>query len=395
MLKILRVQPRESKKLIGTKVLKMHDFRTDLTEIYPDHLRCAYAIPPRSYTGPASPEGYAARLLSRNGTEEIVTKLEQELHVSHEAHGDNLRMLRDHAPEQYDLLIRGDPCAALNHAVAQGDPATAILRPIVSDHALLLCVGTAHLRIAALKQSGTNPLPGFSEQSQWPTMSQVANSALIQPAKKLQVLPGLDVAEDARDEQALQALKNTGILEGDDDSEWLFTMLTQVRDEMPAAGLTTNDVALAFGGAVELTAPLSTATTEDISDAGWAKRSFTLERIGVDTPAGAVIVALNLLLARDRIESCIDAIVANAPLPDFDFLTVPKDLSNNALARITELLRVEGQSDRFAPKVVAPEENRNCKQLVMNTRSKIESGEIDRALNHLRIDPTELFQPKS
>lgn len=365
-------------------------FKTDLFQLPAIHLEYAYLFPPQACL--MSSERYAANLLSRRAFDEVVIILEDHLAISHENHGQDLRALRDQTPEQHSLLIRGDPRATLEKAMERGVQDISFLRPILTNHVIFLTAATAAVRIAALRKSREDPMQGFAGSSAAPTLPMAYQSTIIDPAKSLYDLCQLEIPNDSTDDDAINILKESGKLDDDESSERLVKIMFEIRARIPSHkvnGGYVKDITRFISANIEIARSI---TKKDFQEAGWMRRSFTMERFGVRATEGAVIVALNLLMARERIEACIDAILGARPLPTFDFCSCPDSIGNNALARTTEALRVEGQSDKSAPREVADKENRNCKQLAIQTKKKIKSGSIDDALTKLRIDPAEFFR---
>jgi len=274
----------------------------------------------------------------------------------------------------------------------EGTSAITFLRPTLTEHVLLVTAATGHVRTAELRKSAQDPLEGFSGQSASPTLPLAYRATLIDPARALHDLHKLAVPESASDADVFEMLRNAGHLDGGTASQWLEKIVFECLARMPAQNVTAGHVSDATHLILEKTERVKSIKAADFRKAGWMCRCFTTERYGVSAPQGAVIVALNLLMARPRIEACVDAILATRALPTFELRSWPDSIGNNALARATEALRVEGQSDKSAPPEIADVYNHNCKQLVMKTRKKSSSGEIDAAMIKLRIDPAEFFR---
>jgi len=388
-------QVRTAGKTRAQTLGEAHNFRTDLSDLPLAHAQYAYVLPPNDYAGPVSPEGYSARLLSRRANQRILSVIERELSVSHEKHGEDLRELRSYFPDIYENLITGFPRSALEAAVEADANVISVVRPVVATHVLLLSVATAHLRIAVLANSARHPLGGgWSGQSQWPTMASVSSAALVGPAKALHGLLGLPVSEDMTDAQALELAREEGFLGDDSSSQLLISIANKVRDRLPEHDLARSFVEHTTREVLRSSAPLKSLSAEDVSAAGFTRRSFTEERFGVKASEGAVIVAMNLAVQCGRIEACIDAVLARSELPTFDPNPTTSELSNNSVARLSEALRIEGKTDRFAPNEPGDPVNRNGKQLVMSTRKKIAGGAINDALAKLQINPAEFFRRK-
>jgi hypothetical protein len=298
--------------------------------------------------------------------------LEGELLASHERHGKSLAGLRHQRTAIYDALVRGRPRLALELANKCGSETLEDLRPILTDHVLLLAIATAHIRIAELRSAARSPLAGgWAGYAEQPTLRQVAEATLIHPAKALHRLATLNIRANATDDEAIQAAKSCGLLADDDASRRIVTVAKRVRDKLPEHHLTGSHVLNFLRATAPVIRDLKTLKISDMNDAGWTRRSFAEHRFGVTAQEGAVIVAMNLLLQRRQIDACVDAILKGNILPFRDAMIGSEKFSNNVLARLSEALRIEGRSDRFAPAEPGDRENHNGKTLVKNTRKKI------------------------
>lgn len=371
----------------------LHSYRYDLSDLPPAHFDQAYVTPPENYPGPVSCAGYAVRLLSREGDAEIVAIFEDKLSLCHESHAEDLERLRAWNPEIYRALITGNLTDALRQAQQLGYRAISLVRPIVEDHAMMLSVATAHVRMAQLAQSAKAPMGcAYSGEAKWPTMASVARAALVNPAQNIRQLLTLQLDENTTDEQAVQIAQEHGLLGDDASSHFLISLAKDIQKQLPEHDLTRAHVQHSARKIFAAIDPLRALKASDLSEAGWMRRSFVRERFGVDATEGAALVATNLLTQHGRIHDCVEAVLSNEKLPSFEFKLDLQLLSKNSLRRLTEALRIAGNTDKAVPKGLSAPENNTAKKLVKGTLAKVEHGQIDKAIEMLRIDPAAFFR---
>lgn len=385
-----------TRRMTGEQVQEaLHSYRYDLSNLPSAHFEQAYVFPPPNYPGPVSCAGYAARFLSRNADPSIIDVFENKLAVSHESHGDDLNRLRSWNREIYAALVGGYPVDALRVAKQKGREAVSFVRPIVQNHTMLLSVATAHVRMAQLAQCAKAPLGrAWTGQAIWPTMSSVAHAALIAPTQAISRLLTLPADNDVADDEAEELLKTAGLLDDDASSHVLISMAKDIQKRLPEHSLTYAHFRHTAREILKAIDPLQAMTATDLSGAGWTRRSFVRERFGVDATEGAALLAMNLLTQRARIHACIEALLSEKKLPEFEFNHDLQSLGKKSLARLTEALRIACKADRAAPDQLSAPENNTAKKLVKDTLAKVEQGQIDRAIEILRIDPAVFFRRK-
>lgn len=349
-----------------------------------------------TFIGLGSPQGFAARLLSPSRNEQVIDRLQSILHLDHEEHGEALIALRSSEPASYDALVRrGDAGATLRLAIA-GDPrCLSRIEAIVTDHLLFLSIGSVHKRMKLVKHLCQSPLgTGFNGHKRWLFIGSICKDVLVDPARLLSKFIKTPFTTQMTDSDAIDALANRGLLPRSQNGDKVAALATQVRARLTDQ----RHVQSTNQFIASVIAPLAAISTRDLSSAGWAYRDFCEEYLGFSATEVAVIMALELLACRSRIRSCIDAIKNDAapdegPLQDATLQAI----SNNKAAQLTEALRVESQSDRRAPRQVAPLENRNSKQLILQTRARLAERSpgdaISRGLAILRLDPRVWFDP--
>ena len=370
----------------------LHSYRYDLSDLPPAHFDQAYVTPPENYPGPVSCAGYAVRLLSREGDAKIVAIFEDKLSLCHESHAEDLERLRAWNPEIYRALITGNLADALRQAQQLGYRAISLVLPIVENHAMMLSVATAHVRMAQLAQCAKAPMGcAYSGEAKWPTMASVARAALVNPAQNIRQLLMLQLDENITDEQAVQIAQEHGLLGDDASSHFLISLAKDIQKQLPEHSLARARVHHTAREIFKAIDPLQALTASDLSEAGWMRRSFVRERFGVDATEGAALVAMNLLTQRGRIQAFIEAFLNDAKFPSFEFKVDLQLLSKNSLRRLTEALRIAGNTDKTAPKGLSAPENNTAKKLVNRTLAKVEQGLADRAIAMLRIDPAFFF----
>ena len=371
----------------------LHSFRYDLSGLPSGHFDQAYVTPPENYPGPVSCAGYAVRLLSRGGDASIVAIFEGKLELCHESHAEGLERLRAWNPEIYGTLIAGNLADALRQAQQLGYRAISFVRPIVENHAMMLSVATAHVRMAQLAQCAKAPMGcAYSGEAKWPTMASVARAALINPAQNIRQLLTLQLDEKPTDEKAVEIAQDLGLLSDDPSSHVLISMAKDIERQLPEHSLARARVHHTAREIFKAIDPLLALTASDLSEAGWMRRSFVRERFGVEATEGAALVAMNLLTQRGRIQAFIEAFLNDEKLPSFEFKLDLQLVSKNSLRRLTEALRIAGYTDKAAPKELSAPENNTAKKLVNRTLAKVEQGLADRAIAMLRIDPAFFFR---
>jgi hypothetical protein len=370
----------------------LHSYRYDLSDLPPAHFDQAYVTPPENYPGPVSCAGYAVRLLSREGDAKIVAIFEDKLSLCHESHAEDLERLRAWNPEIYRALITGNLADALRQAQQLGYRAISLVRPIVENHAMMLSVATAHVRMAQLAQCAKAPMGcAYSGEAKWPTMASVARAALVSPAQSIRQLLTLQLDENTTHEQAVGIAQECGLLGDDASSHILISMAKDIERQLPEHSLARARVHHTAREILKAIDPLRALKASDLSEAGWMRRSFVRERFGVEATEGAALVAMNLLMQRGRIHACVEAVLSDEKLPSFEFKLDLQLLSKNSLRRLTEALRIAGNTDKAAPKELSAPENNTAKKLVNRTLAKVEQGLADRAIATLRIDPAFFF----
>ncbi|TFI57146.1 hypothetical protein E2493_16695 [Sphingomonas parva] len=376
---------------------RLHPRAGPLPPVPSAHLEYAYSIPTASYAGPVSTSGFAALMISRRRDEAVIEVLEKHLGISHESHGDDLNAFRSQHPGIYPLIVAAKLGSAMEAAKCAGS-STLIGRTaaLVTQHALHLAVATAHIRIALLRSYAREPLGGgFAGRKEWLNMGHVCTSTLIEPARAVHNLLDLEIPAGATDDEAISLATAAGALPADGSAGAVVSTARRVREQLPArfkhdnAWIYVPHVAALVQKHVR---PLAGLGVADLKAAKWTKQSFCEQRLGVSASEGAVIVAMNLLLAGERIDACVVAKRAEKPLPTFPDAPAANSLATNALARITEALRVEGQPDRHSLREVGDPDNHTSRQLVLKVRGKVAAGGVGDALQHLRIDPSVWFR---
>lgn len=172
----------------------------------------------------------------------------------------------------------------------------------------------------------------------------------------------------------------------------MISLAKDIQKQLPEHDLTRAHVQHTARKIFKAIDPLRALKASDLSEAGWMRRSFVRERFGVDATEGAALVAMNLLTQRRRIHACVEAVLSDEKLPSFEFKLDLQLLSKNSLRRLTEALRIAGNTDKAVPKKLSAPENNTAKKLVKGALAKVEHGQIDQAIEMLRIDAAVFFR---
>lgn len=359
------------------------------------HLENAHYVPLDDFPGPVSHAGYLSGMLSRQRREDVTEALERDLALTIEAHEEALLYLRGLSPQIYTVLMRARCGTAMKLALATGTPSIETVEAI-RVHTVFLSAATGNALVAWLRSLAKNPLgAGFAGRNEWLNMAGCCSAAIVDPAKIIVKIRDLPITADMSDEEAIKAAVEAGILPCGEASEKVVEMAKNVRERLPGCfkrGHPNRDLELVLAFIGDKAGPVANFKAADFKEAQWTKRSFSEDRIGATSAEGTVLVAMNLLAAKARIDVCIEALTNGRAVPTFAVDPSPDIFSNKALYRVTDALRVEGQPDRHSVRELGDPDNQNSGKLCRKVRGKLADGSFDTALAALQIDPGVWFR---
>ncbi|MBB4088131.1 hypothetical protein [Sphingomonas carotinifaciens] len=257
-------------------------------------------------------------------------------------HAASLRMLRGSDRESWSLLVGGrlGTAACLDRSF-HGCSVEASDR-IIRTQALLFYVIATRMRAALIRRWTTRPMTeAIRYEMDWQYRGRMMMTALVAPARQIEAVWNEAVARPEHDRLAGSFLANPNLIGLAEAVQRRVPLLAGRRAFPDAARLMQQHLASPLR-------TLAAVTPEQTRDAGLGMQDFVEARLGVPAPHATVILAAALLSAPRHIDATIEAARARVPLP-----AVPDPIRDHkpgrrALTRTTQLLRLQGRTDRHA-----------------------------------------------
>ena len=326
-----------------------------------------------------------------------------------EKHPKNLDALRAQSWQAkdnvYKLVIAGDLATVLK-ASRDGKLESYdrdFLVDVVRNQARCYAIRTAHMRVEVLRDYSTAPAgTHFAGFKQWLLVGHVCMATIAAPARVIQRLAAFEAAGvfDGLDEEgSLDRLTQHKILPSDAGREILDIARTVRRCLSTRRRGRGN---YNFGAALSYVTRGSTFAAAlnrgDMRLEGLTRLDFAEYRIGLSASEAASYVALSLLRALPHIDVCIEAILADMPIP----MQSPLKIAKDPLAFTSVILRTEGQCDRNAPKIDGQptalghelDRDRKAGRIPLNSMlGKLKNPATQKqAFSNLRIDASLFFE---
>lgn len=327
------------------------------------------------------------------------------LSESHPTDLDALRALSRQAQDNvYKSVIAGDLTTVLT-ASREGELEAYdrdFIVDMVRNQARCYAIRTAHMRVESLRDHSTAPAGRhFAGFKQWLLVGHVCMATIAAPASVIQRLAALEaegVFDDLDDEASLDRLTKHKILPSDASRE-IFNIACSVRRYLSTrrCGRGNYNFGAALSYVTRGSSFAATLNRGDMRLEGLTRLDFAEYRIGLSASEAASYVALSLLRALPHIDACIEAILADMPLP----MQLPLEIAKDPLAFTSIILRTEGQCDRNAPKVDGQptalgrelDRDRKSGRIPVNSMlGKLKNPAIQKqAFSNLRIDASLFF----